>query len=70
MTAPAAPAPSRSPRSLAQHVLAPVLLAGVALFAAGFDQGQLTSAVAAGVDDLLVHELFHDARHMLGFPCH
>lgn len=30
----------------------------------GFEQGQLTGGAP------LLHELFHDARHLLGFPCH
>lgn len=57
-------------RSLVPNVLVPATVAAVALFAAAFDQGQLTGLVASGVDGLLVHETFHDARHMLGFPCH
>ena len=28
------------------------------------EQGQLTDGTP------LLHELFHDARHLLGFPCH
>ncbi len=69
MTTPAAPAPSGA-RSLVVNALLPALVATLALFAVAFDQGQITGVVAAGVDSLLVHELFHDARHMLGFPCH
>jgi hypothetical protein len=40
-----------------------VLLAGV-LFAAMFEQGALTGGQP------LLHELLHDARHLLGLPCH
>ncbi len=29
-----------------------------------FEQGQVTGGAP------LLHELFHDARHLLGFPCH
>ena len=47
-----------------------LLLAGLALYATGFDQGALVTAVSSGVDAALTHELLHDARHMLGFPCH
>ncbi len=50
---------------------AAMLIASGLLFAVAFDQGQLaqlTQAAAAG--DSIVHEVFHDARHMLGFPCH
>ena len=34
------------------------------LFLASLDQGALTGGTP------LFHELFHDARHLLGFPCH
>lgn len=57
-------------RSLVLNALLPAAIAAAALFAVAFDQGQLTGLVASEVDELLVHELFHDARHMLGFPCH
>jgi hypothetical protein len=40
------------------------------LFAVAFDQGQLAQVVQAAAGDSVVHEFFHDARHMLGFPCH
>jgi hypothetical protein len=57
------PVPSAS---LVLAVLAAVAL----LFAVAFDQGQLASLVKAAAGDSTVHEFFHDARHMLGFPCH
>ncbi len=48
-----------------------VLLAAAALlFAVAFDQGQLAQLASAAAGDSTVHEFFHDARHMLGFPCH
>lgn len=47
-----------------------VLLAVGLLFAVAFDQGQIASLVQAAAGDSTVHEVFHDARHMLGFPCH
>ncbi len=47
-----------------------VLFAAALLFAVAFDQGQLAHAVQAAAGDEVVHEVFHDARHMLGFPCH
>lgn len=34
------------------------------LFLASFEQGAVTGGTP------LFHELFHDARHLLGFPCH
>lgn len=40
-----------------------LVLAGV-LFATTFEQGTLTGGQP------LLHELFHDARHLLGLPCH
>ncbi len=57
------PVPSAS---LVLAVLAAVAL----LFAVAFDQGQLAQLVKAAAGDSTVHEFFHDARHMLGFPCH
>ena len=51
-------------------LLPPVLLAVAVLFAVAFDQGQLAQLVQAAAGDSTVHELFHDTRHMLGFPCH
>ncbi len=47
-----------------------VLTAVALLFAVAFDQGQLAQLVKAAAGDSTVHEFFHDARHMLGFPCH
>lgn len=48
----------------------PMLMAVALLFAVAFDQGQLAHVAQAAAGDSTVHELFHDARHMLGFPCH
>ena len=52
------------------RLLLAVLAAVAMLFAVAFDQGQLAQVVQAAAGDSTVHELFHDARHMLGFPCH
>ena len=60
------PLSSRRPLSAALSVLG---AAGL-LFAVAFDQGQLAQVVQAAAGDSTVHEVFHDARHMLGFPCH
>lgn len=57
------------PQSSVSLLLA-VLSGAALLFAVAFDQGQLASLVKAAAGDSTVHELFHDARHMLGFPCH
>jgi hypothetical protein len=45
-------------------------LALLAAFAVLMDQGQLTSLVAQAADSGTLHEYFHDARHLLGVPCH
>ncbi len=47
-----------------------LLAAAALLFAVAFDQGQLARLATAAAGDSTVHEFFHDARHMLGFPCH
>ncbi len=47
-----------------------LLVAAALLFAVAFDQGQLAQLASAAAGDSTVHEFFHDARHMLGFPCH
>jgi hypothetical protein len=41
-----------------------MLVLASALFLVTFEQGALTGGQP------LLHELFHDARHLLGFPCH
>ncbi len=41
-------------------------LALLALYFVGIDQG----AVSLFGGDSHVHEFLHDARHLLGFPCH
>jgi Probable cobalt transporter subunit (CbtB) len=41
-------------------------LALLALYFVGVDQG----AVSLFGSDSHVHEFVHDARHLLGFPCH
>ncbi|QLL07092.1 CbtB domain-containing protein [Mycobacterium vicinigordonae] len=45
---------------------ATVVLALLAIYFVGIDQG----AVSLFGSDTHVHEFFHDARHLLGFPCH
>jgi putative cobalt transporter subunit CbtB len=42
------------------------VLALLAFYFVGFDQG----AVSVFGADTHVHEFVHDARHLLGFPCH
>ena len=45
---------------------ATAFLALLALYFVGIDQG----AVSLFGSDTHVHEFVHDARHLLGFPCH
>ena len=46
---------------------ATAFLALVALYFIGVDQGATS---VFGADNTYVHEFLHDARHLLGFPCH
>ena len=65
MTAPARPvdlAATSAPLWLA----ATSLLALLVIYFVGIDQG----AVSVFGRDMHVHEFTHDARHLLGFPCH
>ncbi|WP_137725981.1 CbtB domain-containing protein [Prescottella subtropica] len=41
-----------------------VLLAMLALYLVGFDQGAISRS------GMYMHELMHDGRHLLGVPCH
>jgi hypothetical protein len=43
-----------------------MLLALIVYYFIGYDQG----AVSVFGSDTHVHEFVHDARHLLGFPCH
>ncbi|MFC4338093.1 CbtB domain-containing protein [Salininema proteolyticum] len=56
-------AAAASPRRILITALSVVLFAAV-LYAVGFEQGTLTGGTP------WLHEAFHDARHLLGFPCH
>ncbi|BBX99401.1 CbtB domain-containing protein [Mycobacterium lacus] len=55
-----------SAASAALWLAATAVLALLAIYFVGFDQG----AVSLFGSDSHVHEFFHDARHLLGFPCH
>ena len=65
----AVPTAVPTPLSLSKSVF---WLVGAALFALaiyyfiGIDQG----AVSVFGSDTHIHEFVHDARHLLGFPCH
>jgi hypothetical protein len=52
--------------STALWLAATVFLGLLALYFVGVDQG----AVSLFGSDSHVHEFVHDARHLLGFPCH
>ena len=49
-----------------------IAIAGMGIFAIGFDQGHMFSIVLGqeAFDALYLHELSHDMRHAAGFPCH
>jgi hypothetical protein len=50
-----------------------MIAAGLALlFLLAFDQGQVFSAVLGetAYEKNLIHEFFHDGRHLFGFACH
>lgn len=48
------------------RLLALTLLALIVYYFVGYDQG----AVSVFGSDTHIHEFVHDARHLLGFPCH
>lgn len=56
------PAPPAPRERLAASAWALALVSLV--FLASFEQGAVTGGTP------LLHELFHDARHLLGVPCH
>jgi hypothetical protein len=55
-----------SAASAALWLAGTAFLALLALYFIGIDQG----AVSVFGSDSHVHEFVHDARHLLGFPCH
>ena len=55
-----------STASAAIWLAATTFLALLAIYFIGVDQG----AVSMFGSDMHVHEFVHDARHLLGFPCH
>lgn len=40
------------------------------LFLVALDQGVALASVGSALNSATTHELFHDARHLLGVPCH
>jgi len=60
-----APAPVVSPRELLPYAIFAAILMLVLVYFVGAEEGA-TSLVSGHY----VHEFVHDARHLLGFPCH
>jgi hypothetical protein len=56
----------QSAANAALWLAATAFLSLLALYFLGLDQG----AVSLFGSDSHVHEFVHDARHLLGFPCH
>ena len=52
-------------RQILPYALFVGIISLIALYFVGAEQGAL-----AVFDGTFVHELVHDARHLLGFPCH
>jgi len=72
MSFPSYPADVIDARRLVIPALAALLALFVSMYLVAFDQGLLASLAT---DQLLesggvLHEYFHDARHLLGVPCH
>ena len=57
--------PVVSPRELAPYAIFAGILLLVLVYFVGVEQGALSVVSGMGV-----HEFVHDARHLLGFPCH
>ena len=58
--------PDSATAGTALWLTATTVIALLAYYFVGIDQG----AVSIFGSDTHVHEFFHDARHLLGFPCH
>lgn len=58
--------PNLSVASAALWLTATVLIAALAYYFIGYDQG----AWSVFGSDTHIHEFVHDSRHFLGFPCH
>ena len=59
-------------RELIRPALAVLLAAWLLFNLVAFDQGQVAGLVTSALSDSggVLHEFFHDARHLLGVPCH
>jgi hypothetical protein len=58
--------PDSSRLEAATWLTSTTVLALIAYYFLGYDQG----AVSVFGSDTHIHEFLHDARHLLGFPCH
>ena len=65
-SAPTLAVPDLSVARAAMWLTLTVMIAGLAYYVLGYDQG----AVSVFGSDTHVHEFLHDSRHFLGFPCH
>jgi hypothetical protein len=61
----AAPAPVVTPRELLPYALFGGLMLMFIIYFVGAEEGALSLVGGSSV-----HEFVHDARHLLGFPCH
>jgi hypothetical protein len=59
-------------RAFVAPMLAVAAFALLVLNLVAFDQGAMASLASDAMADSggVLHELFHDARHLLGVPCH
>jgi hypothetical protein len=57
--------PVVSPRELAPYAIFAAVVLLVLVYFVGVEEGALSL-----VSGMKVHEFVHDARHLLGFPCH
>ena len=58
--------------ALVLPALVAMLFVVMVLSAVAFDQGAMASLATDAMEPSggALHELFHDARHLLGIPCH
>jgi putative cobalt transporter subunit CbtB len=59
------PAPIASPAELLPYALFAGIVAMILIYFVGAEEG-----AASMISGSYVHELVHDGRHLLGFPCH
>jgi Probable cobalt transporter subunit (CbtB) len=70
MSSPAVPVPAAIPlRIPVRQILPYAIFAGVLFLAVMFFVGAEQGALSL-LSGNAVHELVHDGRHLLGFPCH